>query len=177
MLSYQHAYHAGNLADVHKHGLLAWMLGYLIGELGTGEYLGGLVERTDLPGRKIFRWMLAMPLAIPFALLSVFRYLSFRYRYDPNEMVIRTALGARRGGLLGLVLGRAFRVVAAGALAGLLASWWATLLLQALLADVAPRDPASFAGALVILFAVTALAALIPAHRATRADPVAALRG
>lgn len=116
-------------------------------------------------------------LSLLLAALGLYGLLSYAVSESMHEMGIRTALGARSGGIMRLVLGRAFRVVIVGALAGLLAAWWATLLLESLLLDVPPRDPAGFAAALALLLGVTAAAALVPARRATRADPVAALRG
>ena len=115
-------------------------------------------------------------LSLLLAALGLYALLSFAVSRSMHEMGVRAALGAGRRGILGLVLGRAVRVVLLGAAVGILAAFWGTRLLDALLVDVAPRDPASFAAALLVLLAVTIGAALIPAWRASRADPVSALR-
>ena len=115
-------------------------------------------------------------LSLLLAALGLYGLLSFAVSRSMREMGIRSALGARRGGILRLVLGRALRVVALGAVVGLVVAFWATRLLETLLVDVPPRDPTSFTAALAVLLAVTTAAALVPAWRATRADPVAALR-
>jgi putative ABC transport system permease protein len=76
-----------------------------------------------------------------------------------------------------MVLWGAARVVALGALAGLAAALLLTDVLRAMLVGVRPTDPASFAAATALLVGVAVLAALVPALRATRVDPMLALRG
>lgn len=85
-------------------------------------------------------------------------------------------MGARRADVVSLFLGEGVRVAAAGLAAGLLLSAPATRLLGSLLFGVSPADPISFAGVSLLLFAATLAAALSPALRATRIDPVEALR-
>jgi ABC-type antimicrobial peptide transport system permease subunit len=86
------------------------------------------------------------------------------------------ALGAQRSGIVRLVLSRVFALVGAGVLAGLLLSIWASHFVATLLYGIEPRDPASLAASVVILLAVTAVAAAIPASRASRIDPMTTLR-
>jgi ABC-type antimicrobial peptide transport system permease subunit len=90
-------------------------------------------------------------------------------------MAIRLALGTRRGGLLRTVLASAARVIAAGALIGLAAAAWLTGLLDALLVDVAPLDAPTYVGAVALLTLVGLAAALGPAVRAMRSDPMSVL--
>ncbi len=66
--------------------------------------------------------------------------------------------------------------VLAGLAAGLLCAWWAVTWLQSLLFDVRPHDPAMFAGVAGIMLLVSLAAVLLPARRAARIDPAAALR-
>ncbi|HUG40438.1 MAG TPA: ADOP family duplicated permease [Longimicrobiales bacterium] len=115
-------------------------------------------------------------LSLLLAALGLYGLLSFAVSRSMREMGIRSALGAQRARILWLVLRRALGVVVIGAAAGLVVAFWATRLLEALLVDVAPRDPVSFAAALAVLLAVSTAAALVPARRATRADPVESLR-
>jgi ABC-type antimicrobial peptide transport system permease subunit len=93
-----------------------------------------------------------------------------------QEVGIRRALGAQRGDILRLIVGQSFGFALAGALIGIAGAFALTRLMQRLLFHVSPTDPATF-GAVVLLFLCIALvASYIPAHRATRIDPVTALR-
>jgi len=86
------------------------------------------------------------------------------------------ALGARPWDALRLVLGERLRLVVAGVAIGLLASLWLTRSLRSLLYEVSPTDPATLALVCVFLVAVAAFACWIPARRASRVDPMVALR-
>lgn len=86
------------------------------------------------------------------------------------------ALGASAGNLQTLVLTQTLKLAAAGMALGLLASWLLGRTLQGMLFGVRPSDPMTFAAALVLLMAVAALAGYLPARRASRLDPVEALR-
>lgn len=115
-------------------------------------------------------------LSLLLSAIGLYGLLAFAVARSRREMGIRTALGARRSGILRLVLGRAARVVAAGILAGLLLAFWSTRVLQSLLVDIAPRDATSFVAAVAMLVLVAAAAAFVPAWRATGVDPVETLR-
>ena len=95
-----------------------------------------------------------------------------RYR----EIGIRMALGAQRSAVLWLVLGETAWMIGIGAVIGLPAAFGLTRLVQSFLYGLTPQDPASIALATVGLIAVTGLAGYIPARRATRVDPMIALR-
>lgn len=92
------------------------------------------------------------------------------------EIGIRIALGARRAHVLTLVLGRSFVITGVGLILGLAVAATATRYLEALLFGVVPLDPLTFAVVAVVLAGVATTAALIPALRATRIDPLMALR-
>jgi putative ABC transport system permease protein len=92
------------------------------------------------------------------------------------EIGIRMALGARHAHVLALVLGRSVAITGVGLILGLAAAATATRYLEALLFGVVPLDPTTFAVVAVVLAGVTTTAALIPALRATRIDPLVALR-
>ena len=92
------------------------------------------------------------------------------------EIGIRMALGATAHGVVRMVLRRTAWVVAAGLLIGAALAAWATTFTRSLLYELEPRDPLTFAGAAVILAAVAAIAAWLPARRASRIDPVQVLR-
>jgi ABC-type antimicrobial peptide transport system permease subunit len=86
------------------------------------------------------------------------------------------ALGADRGRVLKLVLAQGFITCVVGIGVGLLAAIATTRLLRTLLYEVTPSDPITFAGVTGVLLLVTAAACYLPALRATRVDPVTALR-
>lgn len=92
-----------------------------------------------------------------------------------REMAIRLALGARPGGMVGLVVRDGARLALAGLAVGVPAALLLTRLLEGLLHGVAPGDPATLAAAALLLLAVTVLATWLPARRAARIDPATAL--
>ena len=93
-----------------------------------------------------------------------------------REIGVRMALGAEPRDVLRLVLSRALRIVIAGVIVGLAGAAGVTRVLQTFLFDVTPTDPVAFTVVTLLLLAVGLIAAWLPARRATRIDPWAALR-
>jgi ABC-type antimicrobial peptide transport system permease subunit len=93
-----------------------------------------------------------------------------------REIGVRMALGATRRDVLRLVLARALRIVVAGLIVGLAGAAGVTRVLQTFLFGVTPTDPLVFTIVTLLLLAVGLMAAWLPARRATRIDPWAALR-
>jgi putative ABC transport system permease protein len=93
-----------------------------------------------------------------------------------RELGVRMALGATGGNVVGLVVGQAARLAAAGVVVGLLAGLAGARLLTSMLFGVQPRDPATFAAVGLGLFGVALVATFVPARRASRVDPMEALR-
>jgi predicted permease len=93
-----------------------------------------------------------------------------------SEVGLRMALGAQRGQVLWMVLRGSLAITVAGVAVGLPLAFFATKLLRSLLFGVEPRDPATFAGAMAGIAAVSLVASLIPALRAASVDPMVALR-
>jgi putative ABC transport system permease protein len=86
------------------------------------------------------------------------------------------ALGAQPSSVVGLVLGHGMILVAAGLAIGLVAAYAAAGLMQSLVIGISPHDPVTFAGTAAVLGVIALLATYIPARRATRIDPLIALR-
>ncbi len=87
------------------------------------------------------------------------------------------ALGAQRRDVLGLVVGQGMKLAAVGVSAGLVGAFIASGVLRRLLYGVSPTDAATFAAVALLLLGVALIACYIPARRATKVDPVVALRG
>src|SRR5258708_33046944 len=93
-----------------------------------------------------------------------------------HESGIGVALGAGRGGIVRLVVGQRMLVVAVGVVAGIGAALVVARVMTSLLCGVKPVDPVTFGGVALLVLIVAAMAALIPARRATIVDPVVAIR-
>jgi predicted permease len=115
-------------------------------------------------------------LALLLAVVGVYGMLSFAVAQRTQEIGIRAALGLDRGGIIRLIINGAARVVIPGAAVGLLLAWWLTRVLESMLVDVTRTDPLAWAGAIFVLVVIAFAAALVPARRAARVDPLVALR-
>ena len=114
-------------------------------------------------------------LALLLASLGLYGTISYGVSRRVAELGLRMALGADRGNVLWLVLREALGLVAIGAAAGVPLAWLAGRGMSALLFGIAPSDPSAFLIGAATLIAVGALAAYLPAHRASRIEPMAAL--
>jgi putative ABC transport system permease protein len=115
-------------------------------------------------------------LALIMAAIGVFGVTAYTVSQRTHELGVRAALGAGRGQLLRLVMRQELSASAAGIVVGVLGALALASLLQALLYGVAPRDPVTLAAVSLLLLTITTAAAYVPARRATRIDPVRALR-
>ena len=115
-------------------------------------------------------------LATAIALVGIYGVMSFSIAQRTREFGVRMALGARPRDILRLVLGKGLALAALGLAAGLVGAIAVTRVLQSLLVGVAPRDPLTFAAISVLLLLVALLGCYLPARRATRVDPLVALR-
>ena len=115
-------------------------------------------------------------LALLLGIVGIYGLMAFLVTRRTHEMGVRIALGAQRADVMKLVLGRGLRLALLGIVFGLTAALFLTRFLSKLLFEVPGTDPATFLVASLCLGGVALLASYVPARRATRVDPVVALR-
>jgi len=115
-------------------------------------------------------------IALALATVGIYGVMAFSVTQRTHEIGIRMALGAERRNVLGLIVRQGLRLTLIGVVLGIVGAWALTSFLASFLFGVAPRDPATFALVSLVLVAVSVLACYIPARRATRVDPMVALR-
>jgi predicted permease len=115
-------------------------------------------------------------MALFLAAIGLYAVMSYSVSQSTRELGMRIALGASVKDLLSLVISRGMRLTIAGIIIGAIAALILTRLMGNLLYQVSPRDPLAFGLALVVMIAVALIACFLPARRATRIDPVRALR-
>jgi putative ABC transport system permease protein len=115
-------------------------------------------------------------LALLLAAVGIYGVISYSVIQRTHEMGIRMAIGAQRSDVMKLIVRQAMILALAGVVIGLLASWALTRLIKSLLFNVSVTDPLTFAVIAVLMILIALLACLIPARRATKVDPLIALR-
>ena len=115
-------------------------------------------------------------LALVLAAIGIFGVLSYAVAQRTREIGIRMALGAQERTVVRLVVREAMLLAASGVALGVIAALWVSRSLDAFLFHVKPTDPLTFAGVATLLSVVALTASYIPARRATRVDPLVALK-
>jgi putative ABC transport system permease protein len=115
-------------------------------------------------------------LALGLASVGLYGVLAYAVSRRTGEIGIRMALGARQSQVLALMLNSALRMLALGTLFGLPAAWVTSRVVSSMLFGLTADDPTTIVGAVTVLFVTGLVAAYIPARRATRIEPLVALR-
>ncbi len=142
-----------------------------------------VVSLSDHIGRSLTQQKLVARLASFFGLLALllacvglYGVLSYAVTRRTNEIGVRLALGAQSRNILWLILREALALVCGGVIVGLVAASFVTKLADKLLFDLKPTDPLTLVSATLLLIVTAVLAGYLPARRATRVDPLVALR-
>jgi putative ABC transport system permease protein len=145
--------------------------------LASSKTMNEVVADTVAP-RKFNMSLLALfaGMALTLAMLGIYGVMAYSVAQRTHEVGIRMALGAQKSNVLGLVIKNGMILTLIGIAIGLAVAFSLTRLMGALLFEVAPTDATTFAAVPILFIVVALIACYIPARRATKVDPVVALR-
>ena len=143
---------------------------------GVATMTSYLAQSTEQPRLSLMLLTGLGALALVLAVIGIYGVVSYSVAQRTQEIGVRMALGATRRDVLRLVAGQAVALVAAGVAIGAVAALALGSVMESLLYEISPRDPATLAAIAAVLAAAGTLAGVMPARRATRVDPLVALR-
>jgi putative ABC transport system permease protein len=162
------------LARAVRNEIRSWNKNIVIGKLAPVEDL--LAESVTVPRFYMLLVLAFAALAVTLAAVGVYGLLNFSVAHRTHEIGVRMALGAERGDVLEMVLAQGLALILIGIGLGLAGAWASTRALETMLFQVHARDAATFVGACFVLVVVGLIACYLPARRATKVDPMVALR-
>src|SRR5262249_24943957 len=152
-------------------------------QMNAEQVVFGAISMDEIISTTLARRRFSMILLTSFAALAlilagigIYGVISYIVGQRTQEIGIRMALGARRIHVLRMVLGQGARLIVIGEATGLAAALALTQLMTSLIFNVSPADTLTFASVTALLTLVALLACAVPARRATRVDPMLALR-
>ena len=169
-------------ADVNPQSLVRAVVDQIHRE-DRGLSVGDITTLDRLAAEPLEEQRIVMLLLVGFAglaallsALGIYSVLAYLVSRRTHEIGVRMALGSRSVHVFGMVLSEGLRMTLSGVIVGLLAALALTRFMSSLLFGVRPTDPLTFAAVILLLTAIALLACFIPAGRATKVDPIVALR-
>jgi ABC-type antimicrobial peptide transport system permease subunit len=128
--------------------------------------------------RRLNTWLLSIfaSLALAQSLIGIYGITHYSVEQRTREIGIRVAIGAQRANVIRMILGEGMKLTIVGLAIGLLAAAWLTRVMSNLLFGVSSQDPATFVGVALTLVMAGLLACYLPAQKASKVDPLVALR-
>jgi putative ABC transport system permease protein len=142
----------------------------------SGTLAGSLQEFYQRPQFELFTLGAFAVVGLLLVVIGIFSVVAYTVSRQTHELGIRIALGAGRTDILGMVFTDSLRIIASGVVIGLLASYGFSRFLTSEISGISASDPWTYGLVTVVVVVVGLLACYLPARRATRVDPMIALR-